>query len=162
MFNDQTYTTPEGFDLYKPLLFPEVRDFNELFTVEGEWDFETMNHRNGYPQAATPEPLKWEQNPEHREVGRFLSMRFVPGPGAPHLFVTPTQMLLDRIWNEGRWIDAMDDFAFFDRVEFEAIYHPGNDRVLIVASASSIIASRWLAYVDPATVPGLAEAVRDG
>ncbi len=47
--------------------------------------------------------------------------------------------------------------AFFDHVGFEAIYHPANDRVLLVASASGILASRWLAYLDPATVPTATE-----
>lgn len=137
-----TYTTPEGFELSRPLLFPDVTDFADLFTFERFWDFATMNHKNGYPQADTPENITregWD-----KEVTRFCSVRNLPG--AAHMMVTPTALILDRIF-------AYLDFAFFDRVGFELIYHERTNRVLVVASASGIIASRWLAYIDPATVP---------
>lgn len=141
-----TYTTPEGFELHKPLLFPEVTDFTELLHVDGAWDFETMNHRNGYAQPATPKEITREG--WGKVVGRFCSVR-IPGHRG-HLVVTPTDQLLDLIYADE---SESLNFAFFDRVGFEAIYHESTDRVLIVASASGIIASRYLAYVDPTTVP---------
>lgn len=57
------------------------------------------------------------------------------------------------------WQDEEEglDFAFFDRIGWEAIYHQSSDRVLIVANASGIIASRYVAYVTPESVR---EAVR--
>jgi hypothetical protein len=141
-----TYTTPEGFELHRPLLFPDVRAFSDLFTFERFWDFATMNHKSGYPQAETPATITregWE-----REVSRFCSVRNLPN--GYHMQVTPTDMVLDRIYaDESEYLD----FAFFDRVEFELIYHGSNNRVLVVADASQIIASRYLAYIDPATVP---------
>lgn len=149
MSDHDTYTTPEGFDLPKPLLFPDVRDFADLFTAERPWDFATMNHRNGYAQPETPADLKRPAPlDDHKIVGRFMSVRRVPG--AVNMLVTPTPLLLNRVWADE---SESLDFAFFDRIGWEAIYHEANDRVLIVASASGIIASRWLAYVDPATVP---------
>lgn len=159
----ETFKTPEGFDLYKPLIFPDVNDLADLFTVERPWDFATMNHRNGYPQPDTPKdliPSDFLSNPKitnfgsARPVGRFLSVRNLPG--RYHMQVTATPMLLEKIW-QSETLKGFGPFSFFDRVGFEAIYHESNDRVLVVASASGIIASRWLAYVDPATVPTLAE-----
>lgn len=141
-----TYTTPEGFDLPRPLLFPDVRRFDELFTFERFWDFATMNHKNGYPQAETPQEITregWDKT-----VSRFCAVKSIPN--GYHMQVTPTALVLDRIYaDESEHLD----FAFFDHVSFELIYHPNNDRVLVVADASQIIASRWLAYIDPASVP---------
>lgn len=149
-----TYKTPEGFDLPKPLVFPDVRSFGELFTVDRVWDFATMNHRNGYPQPDTPEDLRRPAPlDDHKIVGRFLSARRLEG--VPNLMVTPKPLLLDKVWQDES--EGLD-FAFFDRIGWEAIYHEANDRVLIVASASSIIASRWIAYVTPESVR---EAVSD-
>lgn len=139
---NDTYTTPEGFELYRPLLLPDARSFADVLTAERAWDFATMNHRNGYPQADTPAEIKLDGL--ERVVSRFCSVRV---PGRRNLQVTPTAATLELVRG--------DTFAFFDRVEFEAIYHEANDRVLIVASASSIIASRYIAYVDPATVPAM-------
>lgn len=150
------YKTPEGFELYKPLIFPDVRDFSELFTFERAWDYATMNHKNGYAQPDTPKNIgrgyfetsrRGYFHPEgdsDKTVGRFMSTRDLD---LPSLMVTPTEKLLRKIF------DDSNDFAFFDHVSFEAIYHESNDRVLIVASASGIIASRWLAYINPATMP---------
>lgn len=142
-----TYRTPEGFELPRPLLFPDVRDFGELFTVERAWDFSTMNHKNGYPQPDTPEDLRRHPGDDHKVVGRFLATRRLEG--VPNLMVTPMPLLLDKVWQDES--EGLD-FAFFDRIGWEAIYHEGNDRVLIVADASRIIASRWVAYVTPESV----------
>src|SRR5690349_3401382 len=118
-----TYATPEGFELARPLLFPDVRDFGELFEDVRPWNFETMNHRNGYPQAETPQDITREG--WTKTVTHFCAIR-----GGKSLHVTPTAMLLDRIYaDESEHLD----FAFFDRVSFEAIYHERTDRVLIVA-----------------------------
>ena len=143
--NDRMYATPEGFELWKPLVFPDVRSFGELFTDVRPWNYDTMNHRNGYPQSETPENITREGY--DREVTRFCATRLIPGGRS--LLVTPTPVLLDALFSDG--------FAFFDRISFEAIYHESNDRVLIVANASGIIASRYLAYIDPATVPTFGE-----
>jgi hypothetical protein len=139
---EQTYKTPEGFELYKRLLMPEARSFADVLTFVRPWDFATMSHKNGYPQADTPRdtPIPGTS----RLVSHFCAVRNLEG--RQHMQVDPTSELMALL--------ETDDFAFFDRVSFEAICHESNDRVLIVASASGIIASRWLAYVDPATVPG--------
>lgn len=139
------YRTPEGFTLHRPLLMPDVRDFAEVLIAERRWNFATMNHKNGRPQTETPAEV--EVPGRERTVSRFCSVRNLPG--RYHMQVSPTTRTLELI--------SSDDFAFFDRVSFEAIYHPANDRVLIVADASQIIASRYLAYVDPATVPTFEE-----
>lgn len=143
---NETYTTPEGFELYRPLLMPEARTFADVLIAERRWDFATMNHKNGYPQAETPEEI--ELPGLERVVSRFCSVRNLPF--RHHLMVTPTPALLG--------ILASDQFAFFDRIGFEVIYHESNDRALIVASASQIIASRWLAYVDAESVPTMEES----
>lgn len=143
--NDR-YTTPEGFTLPKPLVFPDVRHLGELLTVERPWDFATMNHRNGNPQADTPDDITREGY--DRTVGRFLSVRNLPGG---HWMVTPTDLLLAAIYGPERAFS--EPFVFFDRVGFQAIYHENNGRVLLVAQASGILASRWLAYLDAASMP---------
>ena len=140
---NETYATPEGFELYRPLIFPDARDFGELFEDVFPWNYATMNHRNGYPQPATPKDI--EREGFERVVSHFCATRNLPKGRSLH--VTPRATLLDRIFSDS------NDFAFFDRVSFEAIYHEKNNRVLITAQASGIIASRWLAYVDPTTVP---------
>lgn len=142
--NDTLYTTPEGFVLHKQLLLPDAHDFTDLLTAERRWDFATMNHYNGYPQADTPEEITDNTRPYgDRPVSRFLSVNQFPGHY--HLQITPTERLLEVLWS--------DVVVFFTRIELSAIYHESNDRVLLTASATNIIASRWIAYLDPATVP---------
>ena len=136
-----TYTTPEGFELHKPLLMPDARSFADVLTAERAWDFATMNHKNGLPQAESPEDIRLPGL--ERIVSRFCSVRMAGHRN--HLQVTPTDATLALL--------AGDQFSFFDRIGFEAILHESNNRVLIVANASGIIASRWIAYVDPSTVP---------
>lgn len=140
-----TYTTPEGFELYKPLLLPDVRRFEEILTADRVWDFNTMNHKNGYPQAETPKDIRLPGL--ERVVSRFCSVRNFPE--RYHMMVTPSDALLE--------VFTGDRFAFFDRVGLELIYHESNNRVLVVASASQIIASAWVAYIDPESVPTVAE-----
>jgi hypothetical protein len=146
------YVTPEGLELPRQLVFPDVRRLDELFTVEGPWDFDTMNHRNGRAQPATPREITREGS--DKIVGRFMSWdrnRADALPGRRNMVVTPAPELLEVIYECSA--EHGEPFAFFDRVSFKAIYHPANDRVLIVADASQIIASRWLAYVTPDSVP---------
>ena len=136
-----TYETTEGFELHRPLLMPDATSFADVLTAERVWDFATMNHRNGEPQAGTPEEI--ELRGLERRVSRFCSVRNMPG--RYHMQVTPTPALMELLKG--------DTFAFFDRIEFQAIYHENRDRVLIIADASQIIASRYLAYVPLGTVP---------
>ena len=143
---EQTYTTPEGFELYRRLLLPDARSFAEVLTAERSWNFATMNHKNGVRQAETPEEIKLLGL--SRVVSRFCAVRNLPGRS--HLQVTPTAATLALL--EG------DEFSFFDRIGFEVIYHESNDRCLVTASASGIIASRWLAYIDAESVPTFEEA----
>lgn len=144
-----TYTTPEGFPLYRPLMMPDAREFGEVLTAERAWDFETMNHRSGKRGPETPDEITVHGSPASlaypdRIVSRFCSVRNMPA-GRGHMLVTPTEATLDVLRG--------DEFQFFDRVGFEAIYHASTDRVLIVAGASGLIASRWLAYVRLDSVP---------
>jgi hypothetical protein len=148
------YVTPEGFRLYRPLLLPDARRFDEVLTAEKAWDFATMNHRNGHAQPETPAVLRRE-HPNLRDwkiIDRFCS---VEAPGRHHLQVTPTQQVVDLIWAEET--ESLT-FAFFERVGFKAIYHERNDRVLILASASNVSNSRYLAYVSLGSVPTMAVA----
>lgn len=146
-----TYPTPEGFELHRPLLMPDARAFTDVLTIERPWDFTTMNHRSG---VAGPERYPDITRKDfEKTVSRFCSVRHMPDrPDRMAYVVTPTDAVLDLVFSLNP-----EPFAFFDTVSWEAIYHRENDRVLILGSASRIIASRYVAYVDPATVPLIEE-----
>ena len=141
--DDRGYTTPEGFELHKPLLMPDARDFADVLTFVRTWDHRTMTHTSGVIPSPelVPDPVIIDGN----EIGPFCS---VTGPGGKRwsLAVTPTPATVEAI--AGQLVT--DD----DRLSFQVIYHPNRDRCLIILEHGQIIGSRYLAYVDPATVPG--------
>jgi hypothetical protein len=138
--NDQTYRTPEGFDLWKSLVFPDVRVFTDLFMIDGAWDFATMNHLNGI--AGPERPADITRPGYERVVGRFCSVQHMD---RPHLVVTPSDEVLDYLFS--------DACGFWSHISFEAIYHESTDRVLVTAGDSAFISTRWLGYVTPESVP---------
>lgn len=140
-----TYKTPEGFELARKLLLPEVRSFSELFTVVRPWDHETMSHRSGvvaHPELV-PEPAMIGNN----ELGPYLSFRNgVPGHrDYSGMAVQASRIVVEAI--EPRIVT--DD----DHLSFQVIYHKERNRCLVIAEHNYIIGSHWLAYIDPATIP---------
>jgi hypothetical protein len=130
----ETFLTPEGFELPKRLILPDVRDFADLFEYVSEWDFQ---HMTGY-------------DPDLRVVvsnvtiGPFLTAKLLPS-GTRHMAIRPTpatQAALDGCWSTGT-------------VSFDLIYHKNNDRVLVTAKENQMILSHYLAYIDLATIPAV-------
>jgi hypothetical protein len=142
-----TYTTPEGFVLPHRLLMPGARRFEELFDTLGAWNYGSDIREEGMRLSRS------------RFVSTFcavhLGLKRGTGlvDGSQHLRVTPTPDLLALLTPNQERFSRVDEFAFFDRISFEIIEHRSNGRALVIANASAIIASRWLAYIDPASVP---------
>lgn len=144
MFTQETYTTPEGFELPRKILLPDVRTFEEVLTFVRPWDHATMSHTSGnVPEPAlVPDPVKIGEN----ELGPFCSFRNMPDRKAhTSAAVMATDLTVQAIAPR----IVTDD----DRLSFQVIYHQANDRCLVLAEHNYIIGSHWLAYIDPASVP---------
>lgn len=146
MWTDETYTTPEGFELSRKLLLPDARSFSDVLEYVREWDSSTMSHHNGVvprPELV-PEPAKIGDN----KVGPFCSVQIEGADGKRgrrSIAVQARQAVLDVV--EPRIVTPDD------RLSFEIIEHKGTGRALVLLSHSYIIGSHWLAYIDPATIP---------
>ena len=162
MWND-TYPTPEGFILPKPLVMPDMTDFNDLFFYERPWSFKTMNHHNGYAQPATPKDIEYPGAERSSfmtldgnvlRFSRFCSVRHMPSrtahlvpgwlDGCDSMMVTPKLETCEAL---------LPQFGFSYTVGWEIIWHERNDRCLVVASQIELISSRYVAYVKPDTIP---------
>jgi hypothetical protein len=146
MPKDPDYYTPEGHYLPRPLLLPEVRDFTELLTFVRGWDHRTMSHTGGVvprPEMV-PQPVMIGQN----ELGPYCSFRNDVPNHRDHsgCAVVATDLTVSVI--EPRIVT--DD----DHLSFQVIYHKDRDRCLVIAKHGYIIGDHWLAYIDPATIPG--------
>lgn len=138
-----THTTPEGFELYRPLLMPDARSFGDVLEYVRDWDHSTMSHYKGEPGPGHIEDLEFEGN----RITAFCSVRM---DGRHSMAVRPTPALLAALSGQLLPID--------DSLAFEVIHHETNNRCLILISHNQIIGSRYLAYVDPSTVPLDAES----
>lgn len=136
MLNDEGYTTPEGHWLARPLLLPDVRRLNEVFTIVRAWDSNTMSHRNGVvPQPELrPAPVMIGRN----EVGPYCSLR-VGEHRHKGLAVTATQAVIDVVSPR----IVTDD----DHLSFKVIEHKDRERCLVILDHNHIIGSHYLAYV---------------
>ena len=142
----ETYRTPEGAELHRPLLLPDVKDFNDLFTAVRPWDHATMSHRSGV--VAQPDLVPAPRMIGDNELGPFLSFRNVPGHRDHSGWaVIAKDVVVDAIAPR----IVTDD----DRLSFAVIYHANYDRCLVIAEHGYIIGSHWLAYIDPSTIPTL-------
>ena len=140
-----TYTTPEGFTLPRPLLLPDARSFTDVLGYVREWDHATMSHNAGVVPRPDlrPEPAKIGDN----EVGPFCSIRLVDSRRS--IAVRATQAVLDAV--------APRIVTGDDHLSFQIIEHKGTGRALVILEHGYIIGSHWLAYIDPATIPAPSE-----
>lgn len=150
MSDDGYYVTPEGFALFKPLLMPDARSFSDVLTYVREWDYATMNARSG----KVPHPELVPDSVRLTEAGMFGDNCNTIGPfcsiksqrdGRRSIAVIVTQATIDAL--RGQLVTGDD------RLSLEIIEHPANGRALVIAQHSSILGSRWLAYIDPTTIP---------
>jgi hypothetical protein len=144
----ETFTTPEGFELPKRLLLPDVRDFADLFEYVREWDHATMTAKDGVipkpdlvPTPVLVDNMRIGPFLSFRRTGRCLAIR--PTPATVAAVATPSEKFAT-IRNEGT-------------VGFELIEHTHTGRVLVTAKENQALSSHYLAYIDPATIPAVPE-----
>ena len=144
MWETETYTTPEGFELAKPLLLPDVHDLGELVTVVRPWDYATMSHRGGVVPRPdlVPEPVDVDGS----HLGPYMSIRR-DGRTSGYA-VVPTDTLVEAL--RGQLITWDGDP---ERLGLKVIEHKERGRALVVVEYSRIIGSRWVAYVRTDTLP---------
>lgn len=120
----------------RPLTFPETRDFHMLFDVVPKgtrgvpWVFEDYNMRTGRRRLETI------------YIGPYLSV----SPGFQSLYVRPEPVVIHDI-KQNMLAAGVNDAITFEIVVRD--FHDG----LVVAKNSAIIGSRWLALIDPLTIP---------
>lgn len=119
--------------LAKPLAFPGVKSFGELFTSARPFDSSRDINVRGIKAK--------RGGREANEIGHYLVMS--GRHGHESLYVTPSPMLVDWISN--------NMLAMGDRLHFEIVFR--KDGALVIVSHGKIIGSRWLAMIDPSTVP---------
>jgi hypothetical protein len=150
-----TYTTPEGFELHRPLLLPDARSFDEVLTYVREWEFEEFRKN---PDLA-PEPRVIGDEQEYRRkgnaVGPFCTIDLSQVGGKKHrsVAVVATDATIEAI--TGRIVTPDDTLSF------KLIAHKATNRVLVVAQHGYIIGSHYVAYIDPATIPAYPYEARD-
>jgi hypothetical protein len=129
------WTSPEGFWLYRPVLLPDARSFDDVLEYEGEWD---------YGNREVPFVAQIHGN----EISPYCSIRTGSG-GYRGIKVRPRPgfyaLVQDRIVTDS------------DRLSFEVVVHPERERALVILEHGHIIGSHWLAYVDAATIPAKPE-----
>ena len=162
----ETYTTPEGFELHRPLLLPDARSFADVLEYCGEWG----GRMDGGYEGTRPEPRhipeetpadasSWERsawrNDGRNEIGPYCTVD-LSQHGGPHfrsIAVRATDATMTAL--EGRIVTPDDT------ISFRVIAHEGTGRALVIAEHGYIIGSHYLAYIDPATIPPYPHERRD-
>jgi len=113
----------------KSYLLPDAVTFDELFTVIGE-------------------PQRWPFTPTIKDTMKISSwIRFRDAAhGHPVEQVKPSPEVFNALRAN------MLDLGSRDEVSFEIIVHD-NGWALVIVEHSQIIGSRWIAYIDAATLP---------
>ena len=118
--------------LAKPLAFPGVKSFGELFTRAREWASKDLSARGTRAKRG---------GREANIIGGYLT---VSGRGGHEsMTVTPSPALVT-------WLSE-NMLALGDSISFEIVVR--SDGALVIAKHSKIIGSRWLAMIDPNTIP---------
>jgi hypothetical protein len=175
MFDLDMYTTPEGFELSRPLLLPDARSFSDVLEYLGEWKPE-YSHRSGRREEEPP-GVRYLSTRETalggtmgallemggmsrdtdavNEIGPYCSVDLsqLGGPRSRSMAVRATDAVLDAV----RPRIVTDD----DHLSFELIAHADRNRVLVILKHGHISGSHWLAYIDPDTIPAYPFAARD-
>lgn len=127
-----TAERPEIQGLYKPLAFPDALRFDELFESATPYDGQsrTVTHRRSGRDRAT--------------VTSYCTGRGAKGEHFA-LNVQPRRKVLD-------FINAEMLVVANDSIHFQVVDHDGGFSLVIV-SYGQMIGSRWLAYVETASIP---------
>lgn len=125
--------------LAKPLAFPEIRSFHELFEAAEPWDKNSEKRMGLIPASSSSHGRRRET----LYIGPYLTLG-----GGRSMAVRPTQMVIDWIKNN---MLTMDDRLFFEIVD------RGEGDALVIVSHNKIIGSRWLAMIDASTIPEIAD-----
>jgi len=121
----------------KPISFPKAKKFSDLFTIVPKgtrgvpWRFEDYSFITG--------KKRWETIP----IGPYLSVR---NPDFRSFSVRPHDFVVEHI--KKNMLPAGPN----DTINFEIVIRSPR-QALVVASNSVIIGSRWLALIDPRTIP---------
>lgn len=121
----------------KPLVFPDVRSFGELFEGYAPWN-STLSRRST-PQAFPPVKVEGAKG----SIGPYL---VVSGGEHRSMAVKPNQAVIDYI------VSNMFSILSDDTIYFEIVIRDENE-ALVTAKYNKIIGSRWLALIDPKTIP---------
>lgn len=151
----ETFRTPEGFDLPKPLLLPDVRDFTDLFEVVREWDFATMSAISGV--VPRPDLVPIPPRVDELNIGPFLSLN-VDGVKRS-LAIRATPLVVNALAEPS---DTFTTIRHDGQISFELIEHKANGRVLVVANHNALARSQYVAYIDPANIPAPSTAPEAG
>lgn len=117
----------------RPLAFPGVRRFEELFPTSSPWVSPAGRDPGGVPMT----PGKRGS----ASIGEYLSIR----PAYHGLRVKPSEDVVAYI--RAHMLDSE-----WDTFHFQAVIHD-NGHALVIVSHGQIIGSRWLAYIDADTLP---------
>lgn len=129
--------------LAEPLAFPRARRFGDLFSSASAskagvspttWTFVDMFSRK---RASIP-------------IGPYMA---ISGPKRrDSLYVHAREQVVD-------WIKSNMLPSAYDSIYFEIVVR-GPREALVIAKNNQIIASRWLAMIDPKTIPGYKPGAR--
>jgi predicted RNA methylase len=143
--------TSEGFVLARALLLPDARRFEELFDYHGEWHTPTDGaHVAAYARTlpapgGKPNTLGPYCTIDLHEVGL--------GPAHRAIIVRANDTVVNALAES---IVVGDDTLYF-RIAADS----DSDRALVVVRHNRISGLRWLAYIDPATIPRYPYRKRD-
>jgi hypothetical protein len=127
------------FSAEKKVAFPDERDFRVLFPESSVFDFDNRNTRQSWTVSEI------DRNGVKLNIRSFCSVSDAR-KNAMHrnpMNVQPSQAVLD-------YLAAA--LVVSGTISFEVVIRSRKE-ALIVAQYSEIIGSRWLALVDPKTVP---------
>lgn len=183
-----SYTTPEGYTLHRPLLMPDARTFSDVLTYVREWDFDHMNHVRGEIPASGRHLVPSAQTIEARgpardlmcgilDIGRDLGAPFPPDDPADRNTIGPfcsidataiggmRRNIAAHVVPEVLEVLAPRLVTSDDRLGLRVTVHAPRDgkpaRALVVASHGVISGSHYIAYVDPETIPAYPFELRD-
>ena len=137
--------------LGRPILLPDAHRFDELFAEWHPWELPWSDERRrpaSYRTEWLEEGRRGRRERAWMTFGPYLSI----SPGHRALWVKPTVRAYEAV------LDATIRVAY-DTISYEIIvWNPAE--ALVVAKHNMIIGSRWLAIIDPLTIPGFAPSPR--
>jgi predicted RNA methylase len=145
------HETSDGFVLARPLLLPDARRFEELFDYHGEWQTPTDNGQVAACARTLPAPCG-----KANTLGPYCTIDLHEGglgPAHRAIIVRANDAVVNAL--------AESIVVGDDTLCFQIIAHSDTDRALVVVRHNRIIGSRWLAYIDPATIPPYPYCKRD-